>query len=416
MATQPKPLNSDAFNEAAFVRHLDKKPLPSQPVPLKLGIYGGQGAGKTTTAALISSALSAQFYNRAPVFVVDPDMAWQFPKRRVFDVEGIELIQKPYRSFKQMRDSIFEAEKLGACCWIVDPLTLVWTELLDTFRGKKSFIPIDAWGQIRELWNAYIGLFMNSKMNCFALGRVGNDFEEQEEELTDGNGKKTGEIKNKLVKVGTKFKAGGGESFGYEPHFLIEMSLERKAKKVRGQERQGEGRMVHRADVLKDRTWMLNGHVLRWSDKSSYEKAGFAQVWTSLRPHWQEVQATMAQPAIIPGSSDGLLNHSGESEWYAARERKTAISAEIKAVLDLYFGGRAKEDIQMRITVSDAIFGVKSKEAADQLSIKALERGLRILQAFHKYPDKTDKNAVQKIAEAIHEYDSGTAELEELAF
>jgi hypothetical protein len=53
-------------------------------------------------------------------------------------------------------------------------------------------------------------------------GRLGNDFEEREETL------KNGETKTKLLKVGTKFKAGGGESFGYEPHLLLELSLERK--------------------------------------------------------------------------------------------------------------------------------------------------------------------------------------------
>jgi hypothetical protein len=92
-------------------------------------------------------------------------------------------------------------------------------------------------------------------MNCLALGRLGNDFEEREETL------KNGETKTRLVKVGTKFKAGGGESFGYEPHLLLELSLQRKNRKVNGQEREGEGRMVHRADVLKDRTWALNGHL-----------------------------------------------------------------------------------------------------------------------------------------------------------
>jgi hypothetical protein len=376
---------------------------------MKFGMYGAQGAGKTVTAALLAAAISAQFYNRAPVYVVDPDMAWQFPKRRIFAVEGIELIQRPYRSFKQMADSFTEAEKLGACCWIVDPLTLVWNELLDTFRGKKSFIPIDAWGQIRQVWNEYINVFLNSRMNCFALGRLGNDFEEQEE------AQQNGDVKTKLVKVGTKFKAGGGESFGYEPHLLLEMSLERKNKKVRGQEREGEGRMVHRADVLKDRTWMLNGAVLRWSDKASYERGGFGQVWKSIKPHYLEVQE-MARVQSIPGNSSALVTPSGDSEFYAQRERKSAMSAEIKAILDLYFGGRKQEDIQMRITVSDAIFGVKSKEAADLLQPDALERGLRILQAFHTYPDKTDKNFMEKIAVAIREYDSGEAEILDLPF
>ena len=141
MATA-QPLSPQLVNPQLVVSQIPKK-LPVTVVPVKFGIYGGQGTGKTVTAALTAAALSAQFYNRAPVYVVDPDMAWQFPKRRIFEVEGIELIQKPYRSFKQMQDSFTEAEKLGACCWIVDPLTLIWTELLDTFRGKKSYISID---------------------------------------------------------------------------------------------------------------------------------------------------------------------------------------------------------------------------------------------------------------------------------
>jgi hypothetical protein len=54
--------------------------------------------------------------------VVDPEAAWRFLKRRIFEVEGIELIQRPSSTFKDMVDSLHEAEKLGACCWIVDPL------------------------------------------------------------------------------------------------------------------------------------------------------------------------------------------------------------------------------------------------------------------------------------------------------
>jgi len=410
MATAP--LNSAAYSEAAFVRNLEKKPVPQSVVPIKVGIYGPQGSGKTVTAALAAAALSTQFYSKAPVYVIDPDLAWQFPKRRIFDVEGIELIQKPYRSFKQMRDSIFEAEKLGACCWIVDPLTLVWNELLDTFRGTKSYIPIDCWGQIRQLWNAYIGLFLNSNMNCFALGRLGNEFEEQQETVNN-------EVKTKLVKVGTKFKAGGGESFGYEPHLLLEMSLERKAKRVKGQEREGEGRMVHRADVLKDRTWMLNGHVLRWSDKASYDRGGFGQVWNSLRPHFTEVQATMARVQIVPGNSQDLLNSNGDSEYTEHRERKAALSAEISSCLDLSFGGRAKDDIQVRLAVCELVFGVKSKEARDRLTLDQLERGLRILHVYERYPIHnldTKEQILVQVAEAIQEYDSGIAEEQELPF
>lgn len=411
MSAQAQPISPTQLNPQ-LVHHIPLKPPLTVPSPMKFGMYGAQGAGKTVTAALLAAAISAQFYNRAPVYVVDPDMAWQFPKRRIFAVEGIELIQRPYRSFKQMADSFHEAEKLGCCCWIVDPLTLVWTELLDTFRGNKSFIPIDAWGPIRQVWNEYIQTFLNSKMNCFALGRLGNDFEEQEE------AQQNGDVKTKLVKVGTKFKAGGGESFGYEPHLLLEMSLERKSKRVRSQVREGEGRMVHRADVLKDRTWMLNGKVLRWSDKSSYERGGYRQVWESIRPHYNEVQE-MARVQSIPGSSAALVNASGDSEFYEKRQRRECTSAEIKACLDLFFAGQGKEEKQLRLAVNDLLFGVKSKEAADALPYEKLERGLRILHAYEKIPAKkmdSSQVVLTEMTACIAEYDRGESEEWDIPF
>ena len=156
------PLSNEAFNEAAFdpgrvplVRPLVPKPVssPTATVPIKCGIYGPQGSGKSTSAALMAAAISAQFYDHAPVFVVDPEAAWQFLKRRIFNVESIELIQRPFSTFKDMVSSLYEAEKMGACCWIVDPLTLIWNELLDSFKQKLGYIPIDKWQDVRQLWN-----------------------------------------------------------------------------------------------------------------------------------------------------------------------------------------------------------------------------------------------------------------------
>jgi hypothetical protein len=161
------------------------------------------------------AAMSTQFYNRAPVYVVDPEAAWQFLKRRIFDVEGIELIQRTYSTFK---DREFRHE-------LSRPRTS-----RQRFRGARR------------------------------------DTQKRRDEDQAG-------------KVGTKFKACGGESFGYEPHLLLELSLERKNRKVHGQEREGEGRMVHRADALRERTWALNGRTFRWTDKAKYEAGGYRQVW-----------------------------------------------------------------------------------------------------------------------------------------
>jgi hypothetical protein len=130
----------------------------------------------------------------------------------------------------------------------------------------------------------------------------------------------------------------------------------------------------------------------------------------------------MARVQIIPGSSGALINQSGDSEFYAQRERREAIKGEIKACMDLFFGGRGKDDVQVRIAISDLIFGVKSKEAADSLPLEKLERGLRILQGFERNVappvgmPSTREEILIKIAESIQEYDSGLAEMNDLPF
>jgi hypothetical protein len=84
-------------------------------------------------------------------------------------------------------------------------------------------------------------------------------------------------------------------------------------------------------------------------------------VWESIRPQFEEVQATMQRVTILAGSSQSLISDSGDSEFYHQRQRKEAISAEIKACLDLYFASRGKEEVQVRLAVSDLIWGLKSK-------------------------------------------------------
>ena len=82
----------------------------------------------TFCCAPIAAAISALYYNRAPVGVVDPEDAWGFLDRRIFSVEGIPLIRRPYRSFDSMHKSIKEFEREGCCCWIADPITLHWND------------------------------------------------------------------------------------------------------------------------------------------------------------------------------------------------------------------------------------------------------------------------------------------------
>ena len=388
--------------------------VPASPVPIKVGIFGGQGSGKTTSTALLALALSKEVYGGAPVAVTDTEPGWQF-LRPMFAMEGVELIQTTQPTFKAMLRDLRDAEKRGCCVWVIDSLTIIWQEIMKAAQGSKSQIQIQQWGDIKAVWGEYTTTFLNSSMNTFALGRLGNEMEEQLDE----------QGKTKLVKVATKFKAGGSESFGYEPHLLLEMSLERKAKRKAGSMLEGEGRMVHRVDVLKDRTWALNGAVIRWSDKPRYEKgSGYRQVWQSIKPHYDRVQQTMARVTLNPGESSGaLFNSEGKSDWYEKNQRKEVLSAELHATMDSLWGGTAVAAKQMRMKVFEHIFGFKSKEATDATSMDKIERGVRILQAFERRCKANDKllagselDILAHLDIDIREFDEGTAEEAELPF
>lgn len=385
-----------------------------QTVPIKVGVYGGQGSGKTTSTALMALALSKEVYGGAPVAVTDTEPGWQFLKP-IFASEGVELIQTTQPTFKAMLRDLRDAERRGCCVWAIDSLTIIWQEIMKAAQGNKSQIQIQQWGDIKAVWGEYTTTFLNSAMCTFALGRLGNEMEEQ---VDDNTGK------TKLVKVATKFKAGGSESFGYEPHLLLEMSLERKAKRKAGSTLEGEGRMVHRVDVLKDRTWALNGAVIRWSDKPKYEKGGYRQVWQSIKPHFDRVQQTMARVTLNPGaSSNDMFNSEGQSDWYEKKQRKEVLSAELHATMDSLWGGTAVAAKQMRMKVFEHIFGFKSKEAADAASLDKIERGVRILQAFERRVkaepillSTTELNILAQLDIDIREFDEGVAEESELPF
>jgi hypothetical protein len=377
-----------------------KKPIVNSTIPTKLAIFGEQGTGKTATACLYAAAISKEFYGGAPVWGTDPELGMQFPKRTIFAPEKIEFVQRTVPTFQAMMTDMRDAERAGACVWIVE-LQKIWIELLRTVRAKSG----NNWGNdLNAMWTEYVAQFLNSKMHCIGLGRVGD--------VTDDVVDDRGEVTK--VKTGEKMKAGGSNNFGYEPHLVLRMKLEQKPRRKDGKILDGEGRMNHVAYVLKDRTWALNGATFKWSDKVGYKPGGYAQVWQSLKPHFIAVQETMGQVTLdTAATSEAMINYDSNGEYYRARERKDAISAEIKACFDLSFGGRGKDDIQVRLAVTDLIFGVKSKEAADTLPLEQLERGLRILHAYEKLAthDMTSKDTVLiQIHDCIAEYDRGESE------
>lgn len=397
-AQQPSP-------QPQFQPHLI--PPKAKIIPVKTGFMGEQGTGKTTTAGLFAVALSKQFHGGAPIYVTDPELGWQFLDPIIFRKEGVKLIQRTVPTFAAMLHDLRQAEREGACVWAVE-LGKIWIEIIRSLQKAKP----DNWGmELRAMWDDFVAQFLNSKLHCLVLGRIQDAIEQI---MTE-----SGRIQS--VKVGEGMKAGGQKNnFGYEPHLVIRMNLEQKPRVRKGKTFEEEGRMIHRAHITKDRTWALNGKVFRWPDRDTYQPGDFKYVWQSLAPHFTAVQQTMAYVTLdATATSAELIDDDGNGEYYAMRQRKESMSAEIKACLDLYFGGRGAEDVKVRLAVTDLIFGVKSKEAADTLPVDQLERGLRILHAYEKFPTHNLDNkadVLKQIAEAITEYDRGQSEEWDIPF
>lgn len=390
------------------VNHIPLKlPNIAPVIPVKFALMGEQGTGKSTSAALILAGLSKQYHGGAPIHVTDPELSWQFLDPVIFAKEKIILVQRTVPTFKAMLSDLERAEKEGACAWGVE-LGKIWIEIVRTLQKTKPA----TWGmELRAMWDDFVAHFLNSKLHCVALGRIQDVVEQVIAE--------NGNIQS--VKVGEGMKAGGqANNFGYEPHLVIRMFREQRARVRKGKTFESEGRVIHRAEVTKDRTWALNGKVFRWPDRDGYEPGDFKYVWQSFAPHFLAVQKTMAFVKLdVNASSASMIDPEEGGEYFRERERKAAISAEIKACLDLSFGGRGKDDVQVRLAVTDLIFGVKSKEAADQLPVQRLERGLHILQAYERIGshDMSSKETILvQIHDCILQYDCGESEDEELPF
>jgi AAA domain len=375
----------------------------SRIVPLKIGEFGGQGSGKSTTAALVAAALSKEVHSGAPVWVTDTEPAWQFIKPRIFLPEKIELVQRKIPTFQAMLHDIRDAERAGACVYIVDQLTTMWQEIMQSFKAKNGgYIPINVWGDVRQTWNEYVIAFRNSPMHCIAIGRLGNVMDEIQDE--DKPGKTT------LVKTGTTFKAGGSESFGYEPDLLFELSLERKARVRAGSKMEGEGRMIHRADVLKDRTWALNGRIFRWGDKPRYEPGGYRAVWADLKPHFDYVQQTVEQVKLEEGSSVEVIGEDGRGEYYRQQRLKQSCLEDWDATMELLFPGSAALMKRNRAIVGETITGVRSRTKFEQFRVSELEHCVKVLFALEKRM-KTDTPSDERaltncIAMAVKDVDN----------
>lgn len=206
---------------------------------LKLGIYGGQGSGKTLTALLIAEGLAKLEGKR--VAYIDTELGTDFYiqtiAERAVHPEAFDIDRIVTRSIMEAVDEVRNLDPNVHGVLVADSMTHLWEATTGAYTGprmKNGQIPIQAWGPIKKPYKQFMSFFLDGNFHAILCGREGIKMEADD----DGD----------MQFAGTKIKAEG--ETGYEPHILIRMHADWK--------KDGSG-YANTAFFEKDRSGMFTG-------------------------------------------------------------------------------------------------------------------------------------------------------------
>jgi len=335
----------------------------------KIAGYGPQGSGKTATMVQLAIGLSLTFHQGAPVAFFDTEKGSDFAKI-LFDIEGVKLLRVKSRAFSDLLKVVKEAEQAGCCALLTDSMSHVWNELNDSFCRRKKIqrMEFQHWRELKATWREWTDAMLNSRLHMLIAGRAGKEYEYQENEETH---------KKELITTGTKMRAEG--EFGYEPDVLFELWTERVDGAKHG------SNLIHKALVLKDRTWELNGQIFTWADRKKYKKDDWKLVYNDFAPYFACLDMKGPHQAIqADRTSDEMFDRNGDSEYYRNKKRRDVVMETLDATMGLLWPGQAAGDKRLRLLVGEKLFGVRSKTALEGQPLQRLEKGSLILQMYEQ--------------------------------
>jgi len=356
----------------------------------KIGAFGPQGSGKTSTLSQVAIGLSLTYHQAAPVAFFDTEKGSDFV-RIMFEAEGVKLVRVKSRAFKDLLAVVKEAEQAGCCALIVDSMSHVWTELMDAFCARKriSKIEFQHWREIKKEWQSWTDTMLNSRLHMLIAGRAGQVYEYQEDE--EGG-------KKELITTGTRMKA--EKEFGYEPDLLFEMWLERENPNKKGSS------LIHKCVVLKDRTWAINGREFEWHDRAAYKKGDWKLVYSKFDACLKFDIGGPHQAIDTSRTSEEMFDDQGRGDW-SRREREKKISLEeIEGTLVKLWPGSDAKSKQIKASVIEALFRTRSWTKVESMALEDVNAGLRILREYESqqqnFPDQSNiENIVKAFSSCV---------------
>ena len=362
----------------------------------KVGFYGQQGSGKTTTAMKIAEGLSTLGGKARPIAFVDTETGSDFFVGRMKEA-GIPFFQLKTRAFRSLAEAIAEAETAEAVL-VIDSVSHFWDELKDAYEKRlhRSRLQFQDWAAIKDEWrNGYATPFVNSKCHILVCGRVQDVFED----FVDDEGSRD------IVRVGTRMRA--EKEFGYEPSLVLEMqslttSQDELQKAASKKERQGikvSSKRLIRATVIKDRADLMNGQVFDFPDFDDF------------LPHFQTLNLGGKHLGVDERNSEALFGDGGKG--YAAKARRKEIALdELTEEFKRAFPGMDSESKTLKSDVANAIFGTRSWEAVKDKQLEEIRFGLTVFRKALPEIENGDSPDVDDIVSRAK--DAARAEEEQL--
>lgn len=337
---------------------------------LKVGLFGEQGSGKTTTATLIAIGLSKLYHNGAPIFMHDTEAGSDFLVE-LCEIEGIDLLVRKSRSFQDMCAGLAQAQREGACAYIEDSITSDWAALTEKFRKDRNInrIEIYHWSEIKPKWNdEWVVPMLNANVHVLTCGRQGDKWENVTQQ--DGT--------TKAETVGVKMKAEG--EFGYEPFLLLNMAANQAlvgAKGGKGGKRSGT--FVHHCTVLKDKTRAIQGLEFDWPDINNYKKGDWKKVFDKIAPHAKFFQIDPQRPheALADEDAQRIFDMNANSDYYKRKQDRAVLIEEIEGVLVALWPGTDAKSKKFKADTLERLFQTRSwTKISEVLQWGELEIGL----------------------------------------
>lgn len=355
------------------------KPAVNQTAYLKVGILGFEGSGKTYTA--VEFAIGMALKGNKKVAWFDTEKGSDFHIER-FKKAKVQLDVVKSRAFKDLIETIKEAEAGKYDFLIIDSITHVWRDLVESWLKNKgrNFLTMKDWGVLKTEWGQYTDLYVNSKLSIAMLGRAGHEYDMSEDE--DGN--------QEIKKSGTKMKV--ETETGFEPDLLLEMFKARKETVtiVKGKKKvKAERGFINKCIVIKDRTDTMNGREIE-----SPKFKDFSSVVNFLNFGGEHLGVDTTR------NSRDIFSDTEKSHYEYKKQKEIALEELKDLLVKLDLSGTSKDAQKKRIELLEEIFGTSSARAIEDMRLESITGGIAKIKNKFAPKDEQDQHIEDAVKEA----------------